>query len=131
VTYVLDTHVWVWWHVAPLRLSPASASALGASSGNDLVLPAISIWEVAKLVEKGRLAFNEPLDLWVHEALRMPCLRLAPLSPAVAIESTRLPGSFHADPADQLIVATARQLGAALITSDERILAYPHVETVW
>ncbi len=129
--YVLDTHVWVWWHVQPERLSPAAHAALAPAAGNELLLPAICVWEFAKLVEKGRIAVALPTGRWVDLALRMPGLRLAPLTPEVSVASAALPGDFHSDPADQMIVATARIEGATLITADERIRAYPHVATRW
>ena len=63
-------------------------------------------------------------------ALRYPGIRLLDLTPAIAVGSTQLPGSFHRDPADQIIVATARALGIELVTVDERILRYTHVRTI-
>ncbi len=131
MNYVLDTHVWVWWHVDPGRLSPNAASVLKPDAGNELALPAICVWELAKLVEKGRIAFSQPVEQWISQALTMPGLRVIPLSPAVAIESARLPGSFHSDPADQMIVATARLLGAAVVTADARVRAYRYVSSIW
>ncbi|MBM3496379.1 MAG: type II toxin-antitoxin system VapC family toxin [Armatimonadetes bacterium] len=128
---VLDTHVWFWWQMAPYRISPNAARLLDPEAGRDLVLPAICVWELAKLVEKGRITLAEPVGQWVGKALAMPGLRLAPLSPEVAVESTCLPGAFHADPADQMVVATARVLQAPLVTADARIRAYPHVTAVW
>jgi PIN domain nuclease of toxin-antitoxin system len=95
--------------------------------------PAISIiscWEVAKLVELGRLELRRPLEEWLALALRAPRLALLPLTPPIVVESTRLPGSFHRDPADQLIVATARMHGVRLLTADRRILNYPHLDTI-
>ena len=73
-----------------------------------LLLSAISLWEFAKLLEKRRLAISCDPEEWIREALEMPGLRLVPLSPSVAYRSTILPQPFHDDPADQIIVATAR-----------------------
>ncbi len=88
---------------------------------------AISCWEVAKLVELGRLQLTVAVEQWLTQALQPPVL-LLPLTPEVAIGSTQLPGVFHRDPADQLIVATARQYNCPLVTLDRLIRAYPHVQ---
>ncbi len=90
----------------------------------------ICCWEVAKLVALGRLVLPRPLDEWIDRALAYPGIRLLDLTPRIAIEANRLPGSFHRDPADQIIVATARVFDIPLVTSDQQILAYPHVRTV-
>ena len=71
-----------------------------------------------------------PLLEWFRAAVRYPGVRLIELTPKVAIESTQLPGEFHRDPADQIIVATARRCNCPLVTSDDKILKYPHVKTV-
>jgi PIN domain nuclease of toxin-antitoxin system len=91
----------------------------------------ISCWEIAKLVEKGRLALALPVDQWIDQALAYPGLRLLPLDPKIAVTSTQLPPPFHNDPADQIIAATARELDCPLATDDGRILAYPHVKLAW
>jgi len=89
----------------------------------------IACWEVAKLVENGKLTLALPVDEWIEKALLYPGVALEPLTPAIAVESTRLPPGFHRDPADQILVATARRLICPLVTSDTKILAYPHVKT--
>jgi PIN domain nuclease of toxin-antitoxin system len=132
VSVLLDTHVWVWWNSEPEKI-PARLRKLieTASTKDELYLSAISPWEVAMLVEKKRLRLEvEPL-LWVETALEEAGLSLYPLSPAVAVASNRLPGPFHADPADRIIVATARALGATLLTRDALILGYAHVKSRW
>ena len=127
---VLDTHIWVWWTNGDERLTGAQVQAIRAHEDNLIGISAISCWEVARLVEYGRLQL--PLDAleWLDKALAYPGVYLLPLTPQVAVESTRLPGSFHRDPADQIIVATARVFGCPLITSDDKILNYPHVATI-
>jgi PIN domain nuclease of toxin-antitoxin system len=85
---------------------------------------------VAKLVEYGRLELPCLLIEWFEQALGYPGIHLFELTPDIAVASTQLPGEFHRDPADQIIVATARVYGCPLVTSDGRMLAYPHVETV-
>jgi len=128
--YLLDTHVWVWWHVRPRALSRPVRAAMRRSR-DELLLSAISVWEFAKLIEKGRLGISCDPEQWVEEALRMPRLRLVPLTPRIACQSTTLPAPFHEDPADQILVATAREEDATILTKDERILAYPHVRALW
>lgn len=128
MTYVLDTHVWVWWHMVPGRLSRRIHRRIaGAAQDGTLVLSAISPWEFCKLVEKGRLGIEGTAEAWMASALRMPGLQLAPLTPKIAYESTVLPAPFHNDPADQIIVATARERGATVLTADKRIRGYDHV----
>lgn len=130
--YLLDTHTWIWWNVHPARLSTKVKNIIaGVRAPQELLLSAISPWEFAKLLEKGRLRLSIGGDMWLQEALRMPVLRLVPLSPEIAWQSTTLPRPFHDDPADQIIVATARTENATLLTSDHLIQSYPHVQTVW
>ena len=123
---VLDTHVWVWWTDGGTQLPADYLALIQAEVGNGLGVCAISCWEVAKLVERGRLQLAVPVDQWLTQALQPP-VQLLPLSAEVAVESTRLPGTFHRDPADQLIVATARVYDCPLVTLDRLIRAYPHV----
>lgn len=127
---VLDTHVWVWWVNGSTSLSRRQAELLQQHEDDGLGVSIISCWEVAKLMEKGRLQLSEDLSPWVDAALSYPGVKLLPLTPQIAVESTRLPGEFHSDPADQIIVATAREYGVNLLTADARILAYEHVVTI-
>jgi len=94
-----------------------------------LGVAAISCWEVSKLSQLGRLQWTCDLRTWMAQALAYPGVRLLDLSPQIAVESTQLPGTFHRDPADQIIVATARIHQCALVTLDSRIRNYPHVTT--
>ncbi|MBO0699171.1 MAG: type II toxin-antitoxin system VapC family toxin [Zavarzinella sp.] len=125
---VLDTHTWVWWVHGDPNLPASHQAYIHAEQPNGVGISAISCWEVAKLVERGRLTLPGPIDVWLAQALGYPNVLLLPLSPEVAVESTRLPGAFHRDPADQIIVATARLYGCPLVTSDHNIRAYPHVQ---
>lgn len=127
---LLDTHVWVWWTHGDERLTPAHREQAETHEESGLGVSVISCWEVAKLVEYGRLDLPCALDEWFDQALAYPGIRLLDLSPRIAAESTRLPGAFHRDPADQIIVATARVHGCALLTADRKILDYPHVRTL-
>jgi len=130
--YVLDTHVWLWWNMSPHKLSRRVRSLLSAPARyEELLLSAISPWEFAKLLEKRRLGISCDAEEWIRQALEMPKLRLAPLSPVVAYRSTVLPPPFHDDPADQIIVATAREENATVLTSDDRSRAYPHCRSLW
>jgi PIN domain nuclease of toxin-antitoxin system len=127
---VLDTHIWVWWTVDPARLSAAQRREIVSNEDDRIGVSAISCWEVAKLNEYGRLALPIELSEWLRVALRYPGVSLLGLTPEIAVESTRLPGSFHRDPSDQIIVATARVHRCPLVTADGRISDYPHVRTV-
>lgn len=124
---MLDTHIWVWWVNGSTSLSKSHQERIEQSEADGLGVSAISCWEVAKLCEKGRLRLTVDIDRWIAAALAYPGVELLPLSPQIAIESTRLPGSIHSDPADQIIIATARVYDAPLLTADDRILQYAHV----
>jgi PIN domain nuclease of toxin-antitoxin system len=129
---VLDTHAWIWWVTEDRRLSRRGAQAIReALDGGELTLSTISIWEVAKKVEKRQLVFDRPMREWLDQAIGRPGLMLAELTPAIMIDSCDLPQPFHGDPADQLIVATARHERAVLVTKDQTLRRYPHVQTVW
>jgi PIN domain nuclease of toxin-antitoxin system len=123
---LLDTHVWVWFMSGDqTKLAPDIVRRIeGAIQGGQCFVSVISIWEVALLVTKGRLHLGGSVDAWVAVARRPPGVLVSELSPEVAIESTRLPAPFHSDPADRILVATARTVGAVLVTSDQRILGY-------
>jgi len=127
---VLDTHVWVWWVHGDERLTGTQVETIKANEMDIIGVSAISCWEIAKLVEHGRLELPYALVEWFEQALSYPGIRLLELTPEIAIESTQLPGEFHRDPADQIIVATARVHGCPLVTSDSKILKYSNVETI-
>ncbi len=126
---LLDTATWIWRASEPKRLSRTAKRSI--DEGGRLLLSAISIWEVAMLVAKRRIALDRSLDAWVDAALTLPGVELVQLEPAIAIRSTTLPGDFHPDPADRIIVATALERSVTIVTPDERIRAYPHVQSVW
>ena len=94
-------------------------------------MSAISVWEVAMLVAKRRIQLDCPVEQWVGVALALPKIQLAPLEPAIAVRSTKLPGQVHPDPADRIIIATALERAVPVITPDERIRSYPHVQSAW
>ncbi len=126
----LDTHIWVWWVNQDAQLTPDQSRFLREHEEDGLGVSAISCWEVAKLVERGRLVLQIPVIDWIEAGLRYPGVRLLELSPRIAVESTQLPPGFHRDPADQIIVATARVHDCELMTVDTQISSYPHVRTV-
>ncbi|MDY6989528.1 MAG: type II toxin-antitoxin system VapC family toxin [Thermodesulfobacteriota bacterium] len=130
--YLLDTHTWIWWHMNPQKLSQRVKRIIGDTGRYDeMLLSAISPWEFSKLIEKKRIGISCNPEDWINSALDMPKLRLVPLSPALAYRSTVLPGPFHDDPADQIIVATAQEENATILTKDERILTYQSARSLW
>jgi len=133
---LLDTHVVIWWATGALeRLSKAARLALerqeDSPAGGGLLVSAISCWEVAMLTQQGRLALNMEVEPWLALVAALPAVQLLPLDPLVAVLATRLPEPFHADPADRFLVAQARHLGIPLLSADSKILAYPHVRSLW
>jgi PIN domain nuclease of toxin-antitoxin system len=124
--FVLDTHVWIWlMEGLTSDLSDATVSAIEEAGGRgEVALAAISVWELGMLEARGRITLSRSIDEWVRAALTAPGLQLVDLTPEIAVESTRLPGNPHGDPADRMIIATTRVLGGTLITCDDRILAY-------
>jgi len=107
------------------RFSRATRATLVRSAQmGDMCVSVISVWEVGMLEAKGRLELKMSCAEWVKQALATPGLSLYPLTAEIAIESSRLPGNFHGDPADRILLATARMTGAQLLTKDERLLEY-------
>ncbi|MBF0468652.1 MAG: type II toxin-antitoxin system VapC family toxin [Desulfamplus sp.] len=127
---IIDTHIWIWWTHDINRLNNVQSETLNDNETNIIGVSAISCWEIAKLLEYGKIELSCPIEEWFQKALSYPGVKLIPITPEIAIESTRLPCGFHKDPADQLIVATARVFCCPLVTSDKKILAYKHVKTI-
>ena len=125
---ILDTHIWIWWVDENPKLSPQNLEIIQAHQTNGLGISIISCWEIAKLVEKGRLSFDCALEEWLEPALAYPGVKRLDLNLSIILQSTRLAG-FHNDPADQIIVATAKVYSAPLLTQDQKILDYSDVET--
>lgn len=126
---LLDTHAWVWW-VNDSRDMPARTRR-AIDRHREVLVSAISWREVAMLVAKGRLGLNQDVLDWIETALALPEVVLQPLTPRIVVLSTSLPGTFHGDPADRIVVATAVELDVALVTRDASIQNYGHVRTVW
>ena len=125
---LLDTHVWVWWVNESSMASKDMLRIIQEHQGDGLGVSIISCWEVAKLVERGRLELTMPVERWIEQALAYPEVELLQLTPRIVVESTQLPGEFHRDPADQILVATARVYDIPLLTADSKLLNYPHVK---
>lgn len=129
---MLDTHVWLWWLHDSAKLSPAAVNLIEKEQESGaLILSSISVWEVAVKVQLGKLVIPMDISQWFELARSYPATVIEPLSPVDAIAGTQLPGDFHKDPADRMIISLARRLAVPLITCDQKILNYKHVLTVW
>jgi PIN domain nuclease of toxin-antitoxin system len=126
---LLDTHVWIWLSINEMQSLSSTAQQV-ITGGVQKWISAISCWELAKLVERRRIGFTIPTLNWIRRSLNENQIRVADLTPEIAVESTELPG-FHRDPADQIIVATSRVLGMPLVTADQRIIEFGEVESIW
>ena len=130
---VLDTHVLLWWVSGSSQLSATAEKAIKKTlaKGSEVLVSAISAWEVAMLIEKGRLVLSMDVENWFDEVSQIDGMRFIPVDNEISIKSTVLPGTFHKDPADRMIVATARKLAVSLVTADKKIRNYEHVKTIW
>jgi PIN domain nuclease of toxin-antitoxin system len=126
---VLDTHAWIWWVGESPDLSRRAKQAI--AKADEIGVHAISCWEVAMLVSRKRLGLSMDVDDWIGEALRYPKVTLLPLEPSAAVLATRLPGSFHNDPADRFIVSACLSHGAPLVTKDRRIHDWRQIPVIW
>lgn len=128
---LLDTHVWLWWLHDPSRLSDQVKAAIAVEeSQNGILVSTISVWEIAVKSSIGKLTLPLALDEWYAMAQAYPGVMIEPLLPLDTIASTQLPGEFHKDPADRILIAIARRYDIALATFDTQILNYPHVKTL-
>ncbi len=129
---VLDTHALIWWATGATRLSARARRIIASSARRGTVVAsAISVFEIATLGRRGRLSFGVPLEQWLNDIRLLPELRLEPVSGDIAQLAGTLPETMPGDPADRLIVATAIQLQAKLVTADSRLRDARLVETVW
>jgi PIN domain nuclease of toxin-antitoxin system len=126
---LLDTHVWI-WHSIQDQKSISMRASRALQKANLKYISAISCWELAKLVEKGRIAFSIPTLTWIKRSLQELDIRIVELTAEIAVESTLLKG-VPTDPADQIIAATSRVMGMPLLTSDRRLRQLQGVETLW
>jgi len=123
---LLDTHVWIWTIDGDMRrVGRRARQALArAEAADDIRVSIMTVFEVTALHTLGRLRLSCPAEQWIRDGLAVAGVRLAELTPTVAIDAGAIPRDTLADPIDRMLVATARQLGATLLTCDERILAY-------
>lgn len=129
---VLDTHTLVWWVTGDATLSKKAMKAIEREqAGGAIIVSSISAWEIAMLVTHGRLVLAMDVSSWLATVAEIEVVRFVPVDVEISVKSVELPGEFHKDPADRMIVATARKLAVPLVTKDDKILNYPHVKTIW
>lgn len=128
---LLDTHTLIWWIGIPQNLSTRAKDTIKKETKNKILVSSISIWEVCLLVKKDKLDLSMGVESWIEKLEKFPYFEFVPVTNKIAANSVNLPGSLHKDPADRIIVATAREYGAALVTSDQKLRKYPHVQTIW
>ena len=129
---VLDTHILVWFVSSPEKLPEQVRRHLDREIKRDgLLASSISVWEIYMLVKKGRLRLSMNLDTWIDKVEQLTFLQFIPVDNKIAASSVILPEPLHNDPADRIILATAREYAATLVTSDTQLLNYPHVRTLW
>jgi PIN domain nuclease of toxin-antitoxin system len=121
---VLDTHALLWAHKGVRFTKKTERLVVRAGKANELFVSAITPWEIALGARRGRIRVAGDVLTFIQDALDALSVAVASLEPAIAVDAVELPGWDHADPSDRIIVATARRLGAALVTADVAILDY-------
>jgi PIN domain nuclease of toxin-antitoxin system len=129
VTLLLDTHALLWFASHSEKLSDRSKAEIEVAE--HLYVSSISAWEIGMLVAKERLILAYDVEEWIRLTQQIPKVRWLTINPEIALKASSLPGSFHGDPADRIITASAISLGASLITADQKIQSYRHVRTIW
>lgn len=124
---LLDTHAWIWWNAAPASLSRRASKAI--EEADEVAVSAISTWELAMLVARRRLVLDREPLLWMQQALARSRAALLAISPEIAALSATI--TAHGDPADRLILATARTHRSALVTKDAGMRKADVVTTIW
>lgn len=127
--YLLDTHIWLWMDELPEKLGKACRGVL-EEPGHEVMVSSVSTLEIGQLMTVGRVTVRGMLDAWVRRSLAELKLESLDVTHDIAALAYALPGEFHKDPADRILVATAIRHGLTLVTADERILAYAHVMTL-
>lgn len=127
---ILDTHIWIWWNHNDQRLTQNHRQVINQERENGLGVCSISLIEISRLVSQNKLIIPIPIQEWFDIALAQQGVNVLSITSYIAIDSYSLPGSFHKDPADRIIVSTARTYDVPLITVDEKILAYSFVHTL-
>jgi PIN domain nuclease of toxin-antitoxin system len=125
---LLDTHIWVWSILEPANLNKLHQLLINSESDR-LAISIVTCWEISMLSSKGRLNFDVPLQQWFENSIAESEVIVLPLSPRITADAYELPGTFHDDPADRMIVATARSRDCLLLTEDKKIRDYPYVRT--
>ena len=129
---LLDTHTWLWLLHDPTQLSESAQRVIEeAESNNSILVSSISVWEIAVKHSLKKLELPLPINEWFELAQKQPGTTIEPLLPIDAIESANLPGEFHKDPADRILVAIARKYDVPIISCDNKILSYSYVKTIW
>lgn len=124
---ILDTHYFLWLMEGNERVTRNHrllSEIEQCIPKKEILISEISLWEIAMLAVKGRIILSEPLDAWMTQSLRAPGIQSINLTPKIIADSVNLPGEFHSDPSDRIIVASARVLGATLVTQDKQIIKY-------
>ena len=131
---VLDTHVFIWYLTGDTTLPVKSRQLINQHlTKANVYISAISCWEMAMLEQKKRIVLTEPCLQWIHEGLQGSGIQVLELTPQICVESCALPGNLHGDPADRMIIASARTTHSQLLTRDQSIIAYGkknHVQVV-
>jgi len=127
---VLDTHIWVWWNHNDSKLTPRHHEVINRERPHGLGVCSISLIEISRLVTQNKLILPCPVQEWFNIALAEEGILLLSITPQIAIDSYSLPENFHKDPADRIIVSTARIYDVPLVSVDEKILAYSCVKTI-
>jgi PIN domain nuclease of toxin-antitoxin system len=128
---LLDTHAWWWSLTEPENLSKIAIKTIRQTKSDQRMIASISIWEFAMMAAKKKIRLKISVAKWLSQALQETGLGVIEISPQIAIDACNLPGNFHKDPADRLIVATARVNNLRLVTKDEKMLDYPYVDAIW
>jgi PIN domain nuclease of toxin-antitoxin system len=128
---LLDTHAWWWCLAEPENLSGNAVAMIRGAKTDERFIASISIWEFAMMVAKKKIELKISPAKWLSRAIDASGITVIDLSPDIAIDSCNLPGIFHKDPADRIVVASARIHNLTLLTKDKKILDYRHVKSVW
>ena len=119
---LLDTHTWIWIIEGNPKIKSSARKSI--KNAKHIFISPISIWEIGMLVERKRIELElDRLD-WVEKMMEVAGIEIAPITPSIAMQSTRLPGNVHGDPADRLLISTAHEINAVLVTCDRKILDY-------
>ncbi len=129
---VLDTHAWIWWINNPEFLPRKANKCIDEAMRKKTInISSISVFEIALLVKKNRIQFTMNPREWIAKTEALPFVHFIPVDNTIALQSVQLENYPYPDPADRMIIATALMTNSILITKDERILKYPHIQTCW